>query len=306
MSVANTKERRRPQARPFPWTCANCGKSAVVPTPVDYRARVKHDGAIREFIVPRLTIPRWLIQSSRMNKRLRMFFAFPEAREMLRRLDREPELGMEVILPSANRETNMPTDESAFKPVAILAFRFYHSARELGLVDEMDRVRRHAFSGACDDYPLPQSVFEEDKPTEPPLPIARFAEIWNQVEREAKAEEEDWGEAVDAILSSNGRSKAYKDGTPNLDVRVPRNRARPLPFRIDKSVSIRLRIGRTEYRAKLSSTRGSAYVWIKPDLIGPEGKEYKLGRILTEASFKPNERVRLIVAGSLIAVHKRD
>lgn len=48
------------------------------------------------------TVSRWmtgaLIQSSRMNKRLRMFFAFPAAREMLQRLDDEPELGMEVRL----------------------------------------------------------------------------------------------------------------------------------------------------------------------------------------------------------------
>ena len=45
-----------------------------------------------------------LIQSSRMNKRLRMFFAFPAAREMLRRLDEEPQLGMEVRVHDRNAD----------------------------------------------------------------------------------------------------------------------------------------------------------------------------------------------------------
>jgi putative zinc finger/helix-turn-helix YgiT family protein len=51
------------------------------------------------------TISRWmtgaLIQSTRMNKRLRLFFASPEARDMLRRLDQDPQLGIEVCLQTA-------------------------------------------------------------------------------------------------------------------------------------------------------------------------------------------------------------
>ena len=48
------------------------------------------------------TVSRWmtgaLIQSSRSNTRLRLFFASPETREMLRRLHEDPQLGMEVLL----------------------------------------------------------------------------------------------------------------------------------------------------------------------------------------------------------------
>ncbi len=76
-------------------------------TPQQIRANIDQLGLTQQELAEWLdvaaeTISRWmtgaLIQSSRMNKRLRMFFAFPEAREMLRRLDREPQLGTEVRL----------------------------------------------------------------------------------------------------------------------------------------------------------------------------------------------------------------
>ena len=76
-------------------------------TPDQIRANIQKLGISQQELgewldVAPETISRWmtgaLIQSSRMNKRLRMFFAFPEAREMLRRLDAEPALGIEANL----------------------------------------------------------------------------------------------------------------------------------------------------------------------------------------------------------------
>ncbi len=160
----SAKNQQEPKSRPFPWLCSDCVTRTVVPTVIDYTAKVKHDGVIHELHLPKIEVPRcqtcgnlvvttevdervndalrsklhllapqqiranieklglsqqelaeWLdvapetvsrwmtgalIQSSRMNKRFRMFFAFPEAREMLRRLDENPQLGMEACLPS--------------------------------------------------------------------------------------------------------------------------------------------------------------------------------------------------------------
>jgi DNA-binding transcriptional regulator YiaG len=156
------KKKQEPKSRPFPWLCADCVTRTVVPTVIDYTAKVRHDAAIHELHLPGIEVPRcqtcgnlvvttevdekvnealrsrlhlltperiranieklgltqqelaeWLdvapetvsrwmtgawIQSSRMNKRLRMFFAFPAAREMLHRLDEDPQLGMVVRL----------------------------------------------------------------------------------------------------------------------------------------------------------------------------------------------------------------
>lgn len=160
----SSKKQKEPKSRPFPWLCSDCSTKTVVPTVIDYTAKVKHDGVVHELHLPAIEVPRcqtcgnlvvttevddpvndalrsklhlltpaqiraniekldltqqelaeWLdvapetvsrwvtgalIQSSRMNKRLRMFFAFPEAREMLRRLDEDPQLGIEVRLQS--------------------------------------------------------------------------------------------------------------------------------------------------------------------------------------------------------------
>lgn len=158
-----SKKQKAPKSRPFPWPCSDCCTRTVVPTVMDYTAKVKHDGVIHELHLPGIEVPRcrtcgnlvvttevdervndalrsklhlltpaqiranikkldlnqqelaewldvapetvsrWLtgalIQSSRMNKRLRLFFAFPAVREMLRRMDEDPELGMEARLP---------------------------------------------------------------------------------------------------------------------------------------------------------------------------------------------------------------
>lgn len=158
------EKQQEPKRRPFPWLCSECVTRTVVPTVIDYTAKVKHDGVIHELHLPRTEVPRcqtcgnlvvttevdervndalrsklqllapaqiranidklglsqpeladWLdvapetvsgwmtgalIQSSRMNKRLRMFFAFPATRAMLRRLDEDPQLGIEACLPN--------------------------------------------------------------------------------------------------------------------------------------------------------------------------------------------------------------
>jgi putative zinc finger/helix-turn-helix YgiT family protein len=55
MSSRNPKESK---PRPFPWPCADCYTLTVVPTVMDYTAKVKHDGVLYELHLPSLEIPR--------------------------------------------------------------------------------------------------------------------------------------------------------------------------------------------------------------------------------------------------------
>jgi putative zinc finger/helix-turn-helix YgiT family protein len=47
-----------PRTRPFPWPCSDCYTATVVPTIIDYTAKVKQDGVIHELHLPRIEIPR--------------------------------------------------------------------------------------------------------------------------------------------------------------------------------------------------------------------------------------------------------
>lgn len=51
----NKKER---QSRPFPWPCSDCLTRTVVPTVIEHKAQVKHDGVVYELHFPALEIPR--------------------------------------------------------------------------------------------------------------------------------------------------------------------------------------------------------------------------------------------------------
>src|SRR5438270_13946116 len=53
-----SQKQREPTPRPFPWACSNCSTATVVPTVIDYTAKVKHDGVIHELHLPGLEVPR--------------------------------------------------------------------------------------------------------------------------------------------------------------------------------------------------------------------------------------------------------
>jgi putative zinc finger/helix-turn-helix YgiT family protein len=55
MAPRNEKER---QSRPFPWPCSDCLTRTVVPTVIEYTAKVKHDGTAYELHFPELEVPR--------------------------------------------------------------------------------------------------------------------------------------------------------------------------------------------------------------------------------------------------------
>jgi putative zinc finger/helix-turn-helix YgiT family protein len=156
--VANNP--RESMARPFPWPCPNCLTATVVPTIIEYTAKVRHDGIVHELHFPSVEVPRcrtcgetvittavderfnnalrarlrlltpaqirhgteelglqqqelaqrlgvsaeaisrWtngtLIQSRAMDNLLRLFFALPRVRDVLRGTNQDPHLGTEV------------------------------------------------------------------------------------------------------------------------------------------------------------------------------------------------------------------
>lgn len=157
----SSPKQRELKERPFPWLCSDCFTHTVVPTVIDYVAKVKQDGVIHELHLPGIEVPRcqtcggltittaidelvndalrsrlrlltpaqirkgieklglrqqelaerlgvaaetisrWvngaLIQSRAMDNLLRLFFALPEVREVLRGANQDPQLGTEVI-----------------------------------------------------------------------------------------------------------------------------------------------------------------------------------------------------------------
>jgi len=152
---------QKPKGRPFPWLCPDCFTETVVPTVIDYTAKVKQDGVLHELYLPQLEVPRcqtcgetiitsavderindalrahlrlltpaqmrkgieklglkqqelaerigvapetisrWvngaLIQSRAMDNLLRVYFAIPEVRTVLRGAEQDPNLGIVFV-----------------------------------------------------------------------------------------------------------------------------------------------------------------------------------------------------------------
>ncbi|MDV3003028.1 MAG: hypothetical protein N5P05_004683 (plasmid) [Chroococcopsis gigantea SAG 12.99] len=97
-------------------------------------------------------------------------------------------------------------------------------------------------------------------------------------------------------------NKPYVDGTPCLEIHVPIRQADGLPLQIGERVPIRLHIADVEYQGGLRSTKANDYAWISPDVYGLDGERMTLGRVLSEAGFGANDRVRLHVDGDSITV----
>jgi putative zinc finger/helix-turn-helix YgiT family protein len=56
--MTDKKNTRETKTRPFPWLCPNCVKLTVVPTIVDYTAKIKQDGVIHEINLLQVEVPR--------------------------------------------------------------------------------------------------------------------------------------------------------------------------------------------------------------------------------------------------------
>ena len=95
----------------------------------------------------------------------------------------------------------------------------------------------------------------------------------------------------------------YADGTLWLEIHVPIEKADQLPIQLGVRVPVKLQVGQTEYMAGLRSTKKNKYVWVCPDIYLPTGERRTLGRALTDAEFRPNDRVKLVVSGSVITLH---
>ena len=104
------------------------------------------------------------------------------------------------------------------------------------------------------------------------------------------------------VLGTVRQTNTYADGTPALEIHVPRNRAEGLPFHVGARVQITLRIAGIEYAAGLRATDPNDYVWVSPDLRSVNGTQTKLGRVLTGAGIRPNDHVILVAEGHVVSV----
>jgi hypothetical protein len=98
----------------------------------------------------------------------------------------------------------------------------------------------------------------------------------------------------------------YADGTPALEIHVPRNCAGGLPFSVGVRVRIILRFDGIPYDAGLRATERNDYVWVSPDLRTVNGTRTTLGHILTRRGIWRNANVLLIADGHSISVENPD
>jgi len=107
-------------------------------------------------------------------------------------------------------------------------------------------------------------------------------------------------------ISGNVRDlgRTYKNGFPVLEIHVPINRANGLPYQTGRRVPVNLNINGIEYLAGLRSTSANGYVWICPDIYRSRDERYTLGWVLTEAGYKANDSVQLLVKGKTLTVER--
>lgn len=94
----------------------------------------------------------------------------------------------------------------------------------------------------------------------------------------------------------------YADGTARLEIHFPLADAVRLPCKQGTRVVIELWIDETAYRAGLRSTARNDYLWICPDVYDAQGKRMKLGRVLTDAGLRANQRTEIRCQGTNLRV----
>lgn len=58
MNKKNSSSRPTAKAKPYPRWCSDCGKIEVMATTIPYDAKVKHDGKLHKFHIPKLHVDR--------------------------------------------------------------------------------------------------------------------------------------------------------------------------------------------------------------------------------------------------------
>lgn len=99
-----------------------------------------------------------------------------------------------------------------------------------------------------------------------------------------------------------GIAKRYVDGTEVMEIWVPSDRARGLPYTNGIRIRINLTINGQQYEAGMRATANNSYVWICPNVKTMNDKPKKLAHVLASAGFKKNDKVFLVTDGNTIEV----
>ena len=110
------------------------------------------------------------------------------------------------------------------------------------------------------------------------------------------------GEVLEAVIRDLGKPP-YADGAPQLEINLPAEHAVGQAFVQSERTSITLRVAGKDYAGGvLANKPDHKIVWFSPTLTGPGGERMTLGRVLTDAGFSANDRVRLVVMGTIVEV----
>ncbi len=110
------------------------------------------------------------------------------------------------------------------------------------------------------------------------------------------------GEILEAVVRDLGKPP-YADGAPQLEINLPAEHAVGQAFVQPERTAITLRVAGRDYAgAVLANKPDHKTVWFSPTLAGSGGERMTLGRVLTAAGFCANDRVRLVVTGTVVEV----
>ena len=133
------------------------------------------------------TVSRWekkmMIQSRAMDNLLRVFFAVPEARAVLRGPEQDAALGLPPVSPE------VPPMGTKIDEVEEVARWLHLAAHEAGQVELVRKLIRDAVNVVGDIWDPPEGGNEPDDPEDPRTVIGgRFAAAWDECDREARAD----------------------------------------------------------------------------------------------------------------------
>lgn len=84
-------------------------------------------------------------------------------------------------------------------------------------------------------------------------------------------------------------------GLPRFEIWFTKDQTQKIPFSIDERVNIEIELNNRKYYAGLRYLKPSKSAWICPDICDHEENEIPLSKILQEAGFKKNDKIKFIL-----------
>lgn len=100
--------------------------------------------------------------------------------------------------------------------------------------------------------------------------------------------------SIQATIGSLG--DPYKDGTPNLEIKIDAKLAAGQRFVASVQTTVVLRIQGTDYIGSVLAHKPEhKVVWISPTIQTLKGERLRLGEILSDAGYAANDQIQLSI-----------